>query len=206
MHYLTFVLLNSNVNGSELPKAAASAMAPFDENLDVLHVVATAAEVVADRDQVVAQHPEYAEKYADLNVFVRDWHGHMRLDEHGNALSTRNPNGKWDYYEIGGRWVGLLAVNGQGPNVARLQDIDIARLYADSLLLADGAWMKTDAPVPVPDGLAELLETDPDEYETRLAEWDNEKRTVWQAKFGHILESAKQEDPEQWLVVVDRHQ
>ena len=206
MHYLTFVLLDSTIEVSELPKAVAAAMAPYDENLDVLHVVATAAEVIVNRDQVVAQHPEYAEKYTDLNVFVRDWHGHRGLDEHGNALSARNPNGKWDWYEIGGRWVGLLAVNGQGPNVARLQDIDIAHLYADSLLLADGTWVNTDAPVPSPNGLMGLLETDPDEYETRLDEWESEKRTAWQAKFGHILESAKQEDPEQWLVVVDRHQ
>ena len=30
------------------------------------------------------------------------------LDEDGNLLSTCNPNSKWDWYEVGGRWHGML--------------------------------------------------------------------------------------------------
>ncbi len=205
MHHLTFVLLDAKTDPSDIPQATAAAMALFDENLDVPHIVATAEEVVANRDQVVAQYPGYAEKYADLDTFVRDWHGHKGLDEHGNALSTRNPNGKWDWYTIGGRWGGLLVVGWQDVNSARLKDINPARLYATGILLADGKWLDTEASVPYPKGLAKLRETDPDKYESRLAEWENKKRAIWQAKFGHILESAKQQVPQQWLTVVDRH-
>lgn len=205
MHYLTLVLLNSNIEVSELPTAVATTMASFDDNLDVPHIVATANEVIVDRDQVVAQYPGYAEKYADLDAFVRDWHGLKGLDEHGNAMSTRNPDGKWDWYEIGGRWHGLLTVGERGVASARLQDVDITRLYTGGLLLADGTWVNTDVAVPFSIGLMEPRETNPNEYETRLAEWEGEKQAVWQAKFGHILESAKQQDPQQWLVVVDYH-
>ena len=30
------------------------------------------------------------------------------IDADGNILSTYNPNSKWDWYEVGGRWRGLL--------------------------------------------------------------------------------------------------
>jgi len=30
------------------------------------------------------------------------------VDEDGNVWSTRNPNSKWDWYQIGGRWYGSL--------------------------------------------------------------------------------------------------
>ena len=32
------------------------------------------------------------------------------LDEHGNLLSTYNPNAKWDWYCVGGRWNGFLVL------------------------------------------------------------------------------------------------
>jgi hypothetical protein len=35
------------------------------------------------------------------------WSGES-LDSEGNALTTYNPNSKWDWYSIGGRWTGAL--------------------------------------------------------------------------------------------------
>lgn len=32
------------------------------------------------------------------------------VDEEGNIISTYNPNSKWDWYEVGGRWSGSLLV------------------------------------------------------------------------------------------------
>jgi hypothetical protein len=39
--------------------------------------------------------------------WIKEWSG-QELDEYGNTLSTYNPDSKWDWYEIGGRWTGSL--------------------------------------------------------------------------------------------------
>ena len=37
-----------------------------------------------------------------------------RLDEDGNYISTYNPDSKWDWYEVGGRWSGSLKLKDGG--------------------------------------------------------------------------------------------
>lgn len=46
------------------------------------------------------------------------------FDEDGNYISTYNPNSKWDWYEIGGRWDGLKLKRGGEANEARAGEID----------------------------------------------------------------------------------
>ena len=57
------------------------------------------------------------ECYEDL----KRWYEEDMIDEDGNLLSTYNPNSKWDWYEIGGRWSKEL-INKEGKNT----DIDYA--------------------------------------------------------------------------------
>ena len=47
-------------------------------------------------------------------------------DEKGNIYTTYNPQAKWDWYEIGGRWSGYLRVNDQHVNTARVAEIDFS--------------------------------------------------------------------------------
>lgn len=47
-------------------------------------------------------------------------------DENGNHLTTYNPNSKWDWYSIGGRWNKMLLVNKDiGYCVEDMQDIGL---------------------------------------------------------------------------------
>lgn len=49
------------------------------------------------------------------------------IDKNGNVLSTYNPNAKWDWYEIGGRWNDSLKLkNGSTANSAAIKDIDFS--------------------------------------------------------------------------------
>lgn len=73
---------------------------------------------------------------------VRSWKGHenmsddeaykyiasdYEIDDNGNLLTTYNPQSKWDWYEIGGRWHDFLPLkNGNHANSARLCDIDFS--------------------------------------------------------------------------------
>ena len=56
--------------------------------------------------------PKYLQKYTremSLSEFANEFYG-QKLDENGNLLTTYNPNSKWDWFQIGGRWAGSLLV------------------------------------------------------------------------------------------------
>jgi hypothetical protein len=48
------------------------------------------------------------ELYATFEEFVEDYHGGERDTETGKYGYWDNPNKKWDWYQIGGRWRGML--------------------------------------------------------------------------------------------------
>lgn len=48
-------------------------------------------------------------------------------DENGNELSTYNPNSKWDWYSLGGRWGGsLLTKDGKHVDMCDLKNLDVS--------------------------------------------------------------------------------
>lgn len=48
-----------------------------------------------------------------------------QVDEDGKVFYMRNPNAKWDWYEIGGRWSNCIPLKTGGKaNIARIEDID----------------------------------------------------------------------------------
>lgn len=59
----------------------------------------------------------YKETYPTFEAFVEDWHGSEERDaEKGVFGYWENPNKKWDWYQVGGRWTGAfkLKLNGTG--------------------------------------------------------------------------------------------
>jgi hypothetical protein len=45
------------------------------------------------------------DKYPDYEEYLRDWHGVEDEDRQGYDF---NPNAKWDWYQLGGRWTGYF--------------------------------------------------------------------------------------------------
>jgi hypothetical protein len=57
---------------------------------------------------------EYYEDYVDGSL----------LDENGNMMSTHNPEGRWDWWVIGGRWTNFLNLkNGETDDFAKVKDV-----------------------------------------------------------------------------------
>lgn len=55
----------------------------------------------------------------------KQWFEDDMVDEDGNLLSTYNPNSKWDWYSIGGRWSGgLITKNGDHVDEAYVNEVD----------------------------------------------------------------------------------
>jgi hypothetical protein len=83
-------------------------MEPLDENLEV-----SAWRKYYDHDEIKRMAAHFKIDPADLNALAKrmpDWEGHPGgVDRSGlYALPTYNPDGRWDWYEIGGRWDGYI--------------------------------------------------------------------------------------------------
>ena len=64
----------------------------------------------------------------DYHDFIID--GSDIIDEDGNRLTTYNPESKWDWYVVGGRWSGLLIKkDGSRVDSAAAKDIDWDAMY-----------------------------------------------------------------------------
>jgi hypothetical protein len=97
-------------------------LAPYDENLEVKpYLYKTKAQLIEEAKQlvpIIKKHIEEDPKYQIVNTYREkilaavtdeDFYQAMydedcEYDEEGNQLTTYNPNSKWDWYQIGGRF------------------------------------------------------------------------------------------------------
>lgn len=95
---------------------------PYDENLEVEPYIDQTKEEL-HKDFMRCWGETYVENkpvslltsFEDLTLsldgvnakWLDGWNG-KKLDKHGNSLSIYNPDSKWDWYEVGGRWSGML--------------------------------------------------------------------------------------------------
>jgi hypothetical protein len=121
-------------------------------------------------------------------------HGFVEVDTEGNvvrAINRTNPNKKWDWWTIGGRWSNLIRLKaGDSADQARIGDIDLSTRgnghsepFSTFAVLRDGKWFERG----------------------RMGWWaavaDEKPEDQWEAEFGRLLA----DDPDAWLTVVDCH-
>lgn len=134
-HYLVGVIVDdiSNIE-SEVEKI----LAPYNENMEVEpYIYKTKAEIIAegraskeeyshrDSKDIKDWMKPYLEAHTDGQLYRLEIEGVAKkdIDKNGNLLSTYNPNSKWDWYSIGGRW-------DDENNVVQIKDF---KLYDDSV-------------------------------------------------------------------------
>lgn len=88
--------------------------------------------------------------YEDAWKKVLNWG--YKLDDEENLLSTYNPDSKWDWYSIGGRWSGFLRTKEKDDegnpikvNQAQFKDIDWDYMIKNDIIpfnyvTEDGEW------------------------------------------------------------------
>jgi len=125
-HYTVSVLHRADQDIDEL-------LAPYDENLEVEPYM------VYTREAAIRQAKEHwaAESLAgktDDEIFNMFSDGYVKDDEQ-NLYSTYNPDAKWDWYSVGGRWGGSLKLKqdaradyggSDAVDEARIADIDFS--------------------------------------------------------------------------------
>lgn len=58
----------------------------------------------------------FNETYPTLADFMTGWHGYRYNEQQGSFGYYHNPNGKWDWWSLGGRWQGLLTAKPMTPD------------------------------------------------------------------------------------------
>lgn len=134
---------------------------PYNENNPVApYVDKTAEEVEAEfqrrRERVHRKYAsgetldEFDSMTYDLEHVTSDWWkqwtGHP-LNHKGESTSTYNPNSKWDWYQIGGRWYGMLVLKpgispkrGEPSFMMKLPEEGIPGNRADVARICDVDW------------------------------------------------------------------
>jgi hypothetical protein len=81
-------------------------------------------------------------RFASFEEFCKDWHGAERDPEMNRYGYWENPNKKWDWYELGGRWQGAITLkDGSTADQAVLKDINLDAITgAWALVTPDGQW------------------------------------------------------------------
>lgn len=75
----------------------------------------------------------HKEVYTTFEEFMDGWCGRKERDEQKEEYGYwKNPNAKWDWYELGGRWDGFFTLkNGKPSNQAKKKDIDFEKMKDD---------------------------------------------------------------------------
>lgn len=96
----------------------------------------------------------YSDFFATIDVFADEYYGYTRNDD-GQFGYTTNPNAQWDWYQVGGRWPGMLLLKkgaeGTKGEITLLADQEFkdsaykevdGHMSVDSALLRDIDWEK----------------------------------------------------------------
>ena len=111
-HYLLAVFHREDQNIDEL-------LEPYDENLPVDRY-----QVFTRQEAIDYARKNYgAEKMSDEDCWKMVAEG-CETDDEGTIYSTYNRNSRWDWWEIGGRWSGMLTLNGRKVDSGRVGDLE----------------------------------------------------------------------------------
>lgn len=58
-------------------------------------------------DELNNEYEKHKDDYNSFEEFLQDWHGY-EMNENGQWGRWTNPNAKWDWYLLGGRWAGFF--------------------------------------------------------------------------------------------------
>lgn len=134
-----------------------SALAPFDENLEVDPYIERTRQQIIDElkeryKKSLEKEDSYITKYyADVDwnnddsiiAAYRDFHDDEDFDEQGNELSTYNPDSQWDWYSLGGRWNGSLKL--KAPTNLTAEEAEIFGKMSRNIKLLQDTTSQFDA-------------------------------------------------------------
>jgi hypothetical protein len=165
MHSCVYVFIGQKTNS--IPRSVAEALAPFNEALQVRPYKVHLNHSIV---QMMAKH--YGLKISDQQALIDkipEWVGGTGGVDHIGLFAEKrdNPRGKWDWYEIGGRWMGYVAGRDRTacdvlPARKLLQDKKLSSRLPAALVTPTGEWVEKDTFTTTPFGWFVAERTDRD--------------------------------------------
>ena len=143
----------------------AQQMAPYDEDeqvepyicYDEERAASDLAKEIADLELVIALNPpgydiercrrrlDHLQQTSPADRYREFLQYHERFDEAGRPLSTYNPQSRWDWYIVGGRWDGWLLDREAedeaiADNSAPVPQVIDQEKWTYALITPDGRW------------------------------------------------------------------
>ena len=159
-HYTVAVI---SYTGTE--EEVTELLAPFDEGIEVeKYIYRTKEQIIEDgreRQEGILKRIQEYNKDELIEVLTSpsyDWYRRVlaaqtpqdfydvevntdMVDEEGNEYSTYNPESRWDWWEIGGRWSGSLRdYNGEYHNTLKIADWDYNYINPDNIAYHSRFW------------------------------------------------------------------
>lgn len=111
--------------GTEMVVLADGSFAyPWDDRFRVPGTIGQGSDTHKVPDHLTKRVVLFKERWDTFEAFVEGWHSHKERDPvHKRYGYYRNPNAKWDYWRIGGRWRGDLYVKPNASSEAGLGEV-----------------------------------------------------------------------------------
>lgn len=142
--------LQKNIKQSEIYKTTLNALESFDINDGMYSILQNKLSTI-ENENLYPKALEYASDYYGYNLVTdennltdEDEFGYVVVDDKGvvsKVIDITNPNGKWDWYVVGGRWDGFfLLKDGSYVNSAIKGDIDFETIRNNTAIEAEEEW------------------------------------------------------------------
>jgi hypothetical protein len=136
MHYLTYVFIPNN---TDIEKSVAKALRPFGDALKVKPW-----KCYLNFDEIARMAKHYGVRKTNVSNLagrMKDWNGGAGgVDENGLfCIHTFNPNAKWDWYVIGGRFDNIICGNMLGARTL-VKHPKLADILPYDFVTPDGKW------------------------------------------------------------------
>ena len=135
--------------------------------------------------------------YPTYQEYLEEWHGYRKDEETGKYGYWENPNAKWDWYQLGGRWTGFFRLKegafgergeaGLMTPVARdgwvdaayKRDIDFEGMANDAVEQANESYDRFEEAVAG----VEPFRTTWEDFRDRYSDIDDARKDYWQIPF-----------------------
>lgn len=147
------------------------------------------------RKQYEEEDEETKAKYPDFKSYIEEYHGYKIDEEQGKYGYWENPNAKWDWYQLGGRWSGMLKIKpgatgtigetswmsqgAAGIDQAKKGDIDLGLIrkeQADKAVKQYQLAMSIFGEHPTNESWATIRDRNPENTETAREDYWNQPR------------------------------
>lgn len=136
----------------------------------------------------------HRDRYATFDEFMQDWAGHEERDaKTGRYGYWENPNRKWDWYSVGGRWSGWLRLRSGGDADTALKgEIDWGGMMSGAATKAAARYdgvMKLIGHLPPNRTWVEISDGRPIRESMREEYWSQPRCATWKAADRATLEA-----------------